>query len=121
MVFGSLLSSVKGLLGNRAREPAKPSTHYHITNPYHAVSVVPCPGACPAARGLKGKRFLSREAPSLPLANCSVAGCRCAYRHHDDRRAEDRRGGERRMGQAAATRSGPDRRRSLGRRVTDLP
>ena len=37
-------------------------------------------------------RYLSREAPILPLPTCNSKGCACRYLHHDDRRSgEDRR------------------------------
>ena len=59
-------------------------------NRYHAVSIhgpdVPENAACYAARTLKGKRFLSSEAPALPLAGCDNAECNCRYVHHHDRR-----------------------------------
>jgi len=60
---------------------------------YQAVSIHPAiMEACPAAHALKGQRFLSNEAPLLPLPDCSNApGCRCKYQHWDDRRQEDRR------------------------------
>ena len=37
------------------------------------------------------QRFLSREAPLLPLAECTVARCQCHYVHYADRRERDRR------------------------------
>lgn len=62
------------------------------STPYHAVSIQPGSEACRAARELKGKRFLSSEAPSLPLANCTLADCQCHFVHHADRRSpRDRR------------------------------
>jgi hypothetical protein len=37
-------------------------------------------------------RFLSSEAPRLPLTNCSMsAECRCSPPHHDDSRSLPRR------------------------------
>jgi len=62
---------------------------------WHAVSVKPGAGACPAAVSGKSRRWLSREAPILPLAGCSRPdSCRCTYHHHDDRRAGGRRADE---------------------------
>ncbi len=53
--------------------------------PYHAVSVVPGVQHCGACLRLEGLRFLSGEAPRLPLPGCDVR-CRCIYQHHRDRR-----------------------------------
>ena len=53
--------------------------------PYHAVSVLPGPVCCAAARNLAELRFLCSEAPGLPLAACDAC-CRCVYQHHGDRR-----------------------------------
>jgi hypothetical protein len=59
---------------------------------WHAVEILAPKTACPAARALKGKRFLSAEAPVLPLPQCSRSGaCGCVYKKHTDRRADARR------------------------------
>ena len=59
---------------------------------WHAVSVKPGAGACPAANSGKSQRWLSREAPQLPLPGCTRPDtCRCTYQHHEDRRGEGRR------------------------------
>lgn len=59
---------------------------------WHAVSVKPCTGACPAAATGRDQRWLSREAPQLPLPGCTRPDtCRCTYQHHEDRRGEGRR------------------------------
>ena len=60
-------------------------------NPHHAVVVVPGRHACAAAYALRDRRFLSREAPALPLTGCSAGECTCRYQHHDDRRHAVRR------------------------------
>lgn len=61
-------------------------------SPWHAVSIVSTTTCCPEALALLGTRFLSREALQLPLKTCTMsAECRCAYRHHDDRRSFARR------------------------------
>ena len=61
------------------------------STPYHAVSIDPCDAACSAARELEGKRFLSGEAPSLPLPDCTHASCDCHFLHHKDRRSNRER------------------------------
>lgn len=59
---------------------------------WHAVSVKPCSGACSAAASGRDQRWLSREAPQLPLPGCTRPDtCRCTYQHHEDRRAGSRR------------------------------
>lgn len=59
---------------------------------FHAVSIRPGGNACDAARDLRGRRFLSPEAPALPLAGCDRPDCGCRFTHHGDRRSdEDRR------------------------------
>jgi hypothetical protein len=62
---------------------------------WHAVSVKPAPGACGAAVSGKQRRWLSREAPMLPLPGCTKPDtCHCTYQHHDDRRGGGRRAEE---------------------------
>jgi hypothetical protein len=62
---------------------------------WHAVSVKPGDGACSAAVSGKNRRWLSREAPLLPLPGCTRPdACKCTYNHHDDRRAGSRRSEE---------------------------
>jgi hypothetical protein len=61
---------------------------------YHAVSIQPGNPCCQRARALQGQRFLSRDAPRLPLKNCSRETCTCHYQHYDDRRGGPRRARE---------------------------
>lgn len=86
-------------------------------NPYHAVSVVPGTDACPAAYRFSGQRYLSRQAPRLPLPSCDVQNCSCRFKHHKDRRSGPRRHSD--WGMVMAGYSGQERRRSRGRRSTD--
>jgi hypothetical protein len=59
---------------------------------FHAVAVKPAKCACAEVRALQLTRFLSNEAPPLPLAGCTVTTCTCRYVHYSDRRlGEDRR------------------------------
>jgi hypothetical protein len=87
---------------------------------YHAVSIAPCGGCCSAARKLEGKRFLSREAPILPLKACDRATCQCRYEHHQDRRKSPRRARDYGVS-IAAWDDGPEQRQNgaRGRRKTD--
>jgi hypothetical protein len=89
-------------------------------SPWHAVSVISTSGSCEAARALKGKRFLSAEAPRLPLAECPLADtCRCKYRKHTDRREGPRREVEQTGLRRALNSADQERRRRRGRRSTD--
>jgi len=59
---------------------------------FHAVSLKYSSSACDAAKAMTGRRFLSSEAPKLPLPGCDAAECRCGFAHHSDRRSgTDRR------------------------------
>lgn len=118
-----LMLGIAGVVVWRLRSASKETEYGSDTaaaqdklNPYHCISIRSPKGACEAAKQLMGKRFLSREAPPLPLPNCTAKHCQCRYAHHDDRRVggEERRapfkgehstGPERRSGRA-------DRRRS---------
>jgi hypothetical protein len=75
--------------------------------------------SCAAAHDLRKKRFLSKEAPSLPLPECgNRSGCECTYKHHEDRRGKQRRKGEQSF---TSTQKIPkiDKRQSRGRRSDD--
>ena len=90
-----------------------------ITQEFHAVSIQPGIRCCHQARALQGQRFLSREAPPLPLKNCTCGSCTCHYEHHEDRRARPRRARD--MGVAIDGWAEADRRveKGRGRRKTD--
>ena len=92
-----------------------------IVNPFHAGSIARAfdGSACNAAKACEGERFLSTEAPMLPLKGCDAAQCRCRYVHHDDRRAGPRRRADVWVGGTQMW-SGSEQRRNRGRRVTDL-
>jgi hypothetical protein len=98
---------------------AKKATPRPATSPnaYHAVSVLPGTDACSAAYRFSGQRFLSRQAPRLPLPSCDAKACTCRFKHHKDRRAGPRRNSD--VGMVTAAFSGRERRGSRGRRVTD--
>jgi ABC-type nickel/cobalt efflux system permease component RcnA len=57
-------------------------------HPYHSVTITTEAGGCQEAAELANKRFLSADAPPLPLANCQAAQCHCHYIHYEDRRDE---------------------------------
>lgn len=73
--------------------PLEPVSRQSTRHPYHCVEIINDDGFCESAKQLKGKRFLSKDAPELPLAGCNKTECLCHYLHHEDRRGqtEDRR------------------------------
>jgi hypothetical protein len=94
-----------------ARRPAQAS------NPYHAVSILPGSDACAAAHRFSGQRFLSRQAPRLPLPSCDANTCGCRFKHHRDRRAGPRRNSD--VGMVTSSYQGRERRGPRGRRASD--
>src|ERR1700722_17538543 len=87
---------------------------------WHAVSIVTTQASCPPARALRGTRFLSDEAPHLPLTECIAgASCPCAYKHYADRRGPPRRA-EELTGLRRPNPGAQERRQQSGRRSTDL-
>lgn len=116
---------VKGLFARLGRKvPATPvvSERPRVTNPYHAVSIIPGPDPCDAVKACAGVRFLSKEAPRLPVDGCGRSDCRCHYAHHDDRRALIRRIADgRNASPGGAAYKGTERRllSSTGRRERD--
>jgi hypothetical protein len=66
----------------------------HVS-PFHSVEIRVTNDACQAAQNTNGERFLSAEAPPLPLSQCDRPDrCQCRYRHYEDRRGNSRRGAE---------------------------
>jgi hypothetical protein len=109
--------SLAGLFRVGKKKPAKPVATANTSSPYHAVSIIPGVDACEAAQRFTRHRFLSRNAPKLPLPACDAQRCTCRFKHHKDRRGGPRRRGE--VGMMQAHWNGPERRRTGGRRSTD--
>jgi len=124
-VLGKLLASIPGLFGRSERAHLRRSQHIHVTNPWHAVGIVPTKPGCLACANLKNVRFLAREAPPLPLKDCgNPAFCKCVYRHFADRRSGPRRAADRWTFQSSHPALAPravreNRRQTAGRRATD--
>jgi len=58
----------------------------HRVQPRSVARIVTTQSSCHTARALRGIRFLSDEAPRLPLTPCTAgASCPCSYKHHADR------------------------------------
>lgn len=90
------------------------------TTQWRSVKIEPGLICCSAAEILSDKVFLANASPTLPLAECGEAECRCKYIHLKDRRS----GEERRLdlGDLGAYLPGRhvERRQHRGRRVSDL-
>ena len=100
-----------------SRAAAVEARRQWISNPWHAVGIVPSLESCAAAHSASNVRYLSQEAPVLPLAGCTAGKCTCRYRHFQDRRGSPRRDSDiigPRMGWP-----GRERRVAHGRRSTD--
>jgi hypothetical protein len=76
-----IAGGAKAGAGRKVPEPARKIDRFS------AVSISSFEASCPAVKELEGTRFLSREAPLLPLGDCTSARCHCKYTHHGDRRA----------------------------------
>src|SRR5262245_5643050 len=73
---------------------------------------------CPAALAVDGIRFLSDEAPQLPLRGCASAqSCKCVYEHFVDRRTSLRRDSD--IGCPPKISPSVERRTYGPRRITD--
>lgn len=72
----------------RRTRPKRPAAA-PMSKRWHAVTIVPQRNACEAASKAAGLRYLSAEAPPLPLPGCNAVECKCYYHHYRDRRADD--------------------------------
>ena len=98
--------------------PDKLASH---SSAYEAVSIHSYKDKCPAVASLAGERFLSSEAPLIPLESCSSDTCHCVYMHHSDRRTgTDRRGHHESVDGYIVLPGQPNRDIAPGRRASDL-
>jgi hypothetical protein len=62
------------------------------TGDFRAVELAPSLMCCAAAMHVRGRSYLLREAPRLPLYGCTMpTTCSCKFRKNADRRESDRR------------------------------
>ena len=103
----------------RKKGAPKGRSSLNVRNLFHGVAVETSRGdrhACRAAAAIAGQRFLSEEAPVLPLPDCDTPReCRCVYQHFTDRRTDKRRESD--IG--LPNRYVETDRRGVKRRVTD--
>jgi hypothetical protein len=71
--------------------PPSPPTRAKAGGRFGAVQIRPRGNACRAAHLLKKHRFLAKNAPSLPLRECTAARCACTFSKLSDRRTDGRR------------------------------
>jgi hypothetical protein len=80
-----------------ARRPAAassnpPPPHAKEGGRFRAVQIRPRLEACRAAQAIEGQRFLAKDAPPLPLPQCSAKKtCSCTFSKLPDRRTGGRR------------------------------
>ena len=89
-----------------------------LTHLFHGIEIVPGGNACKDAQSISHKRFLSDEAPRLPLDQCErPQGCDCKYKHFVDRRTDEAR----RASDAGLPQNDypEEKRQRVGRRITD--
>lgn len=113
-----MTSKFSGGLGGLFGPKKVPERAAAASHPYHAVSILPGASACAAAYRSAGQRFLSREAPRLPLPSCDARTCGCRFKHYNDRRAGPRRNSDVGWATASSPQS-KERRQSRGRRAED--
>ena len=108
------------------RAEVRHTANIRVVNPWHAVAVSSGKPCCRASVVARNVRYLSTEAPPLPLAGCTQPqGCLCKYRHFNDRRAGPRRTTDSELFKNALSRhvvaklTIEERRMTKGRRATD--
>jgi len=101
----------------RTPEPVRASTASR-TNAFQAVGIIACSQRCSAVGKAQGVRFLARQAPSLPLADCNrAANCCCRFEKFADRRGMEQRSPY--YNAASYSFAGAEKRGSGGRRSGD--
>ena len=115
----ALFKRAKALFGQNEPEPAPSAAQRKPPNRFHAVTIATGKHPCAEARALRDQRFLSKDAPPLPLRNCGSQNCECRYEHYDDRRRGNRRAHD--LGVSIDGYEGSEQRQKSkrGRRQTD--
>ena len=105
-----------------ARRSGRKARQAQDHSPYQSMSLMLPIAHCNAASSLADRRFLKREAPSLPLKDCDKATCKCGFIKHTDRREDDddRRALYGLRAELHAIHTGNERRKRRGRRASDF-
>ena len=88
----------------------------HVESLFHAVEIVCREEACSAVKVLRESRYLSEQAPLLPVEGCNVVACKCRYKHFNDRRTDPRRESDVGLPLKATPHN---QRAGFGRRISD--
>ena len=106
------------LLERLRKSDNKPVTKAVTQRPYQSIGIHRGTICCAAAKEVEGYRFLARNAPQLPLADCTMRNsCECRYL-----KFQDRRGGSRRLidfGMKPTLFAASEKRKVKGRRKKD--
>jgi hypothetical protein len=121
-----MIKILEKLLGKDLRaQPAKQVTPFANLKPpgaggdFRAVEIAPSLMCCTAVIQVRGKSYLLRQAPRLPLTGCSMpTACSCKFLKHGDRRDSDRR--LFRTNEVNQWFAGVENRKLRGRRSADL-
>lgn len=90
---GKVCSTTRPLTSSLEQPPIEKSPA--VTNngtsihPYHSVTLEGGLDCCEAMQQIKHKRYLSADAPTIPIKGCDKADCHCHYQHFEDRRQPD--------------------------------
>jgi hypothetical protein len=79
------------LAARRARPRAEAPRKTKPAGRFGAIEIRTRRSACDAARALEGQRFLTKDAPLLPLKGCTAVQCSCSFGKLSDRRTDGRR------------------------------
>jgi hypothetical protein len=105
---------------NRSKSSTNHASPMPAPSRWHAVAIRPKGQCCEAVQACRTERFLSNEAPRLPLTECSTSDtCTCVYKHHADRRVQPRRQDEKEDGLRRNGKIVQERRQTHDRRKTD--
>ena len=88
MLIGAITITISLLLAFILRDTWLPRrTARPPASPFHCVSIESTTGCCGVCESIRGRRFLVKQAPPLPLVECTAAKCVCRYVHYGDRRS----------------------------------
>jgi hypothetical protein len=119
-----MIKVLKVLLGKISRDqpanlqPMATRKRQHSSGDFRAVEIAPSLMCCAIAMQVRGKSYLLRDAPRLPLRGCTMPiQCSCKFRKNADRRDGDRRV----FGTTETNRwfAGVDGRKRASRRLTE--
>ena len=111
-------SFIASLFGRLRKSEKRSKAGASAPRPYQSVGIYHGTVCCAAAKNIEGYRFLARNSPQLPLADCTLRNkCECRYM-----KFQDRRGGSRRLvefGLKPTLFAASEKRKLKGRRKKD--